>query len=490
MSPGGPGRPGGDDERVTRPAAPSPGAGRARPGQGRPAQPGRGQSARPTPPARPAQEPPAAPRRPRIPVVTVDPAPPREPVAPRWVSGALAGVQAALLSLLAVVTPALAAYVATSADPSNADVPWTRSVAVGAALWLMGHGGGLVVSGAAFTIVPLGVTALAVFSAYASARRSSYPTAGAWGAGVGAYVLAVLVVLLWAGQAGPLGAGAGAALRTLLGAALVGALGLGWGVLRPGRLAQVVRPLRDRVPDDVRAALRAGALVAALLVGVAAVVVAAWTLSGRAATGDVIVALGLDTFSGFVMAVAQLALAPNLVLWAVAWLAGPGFAVGEGTVFAPTEVVTGPMPALPMLGSLPAEPVAAGPWVPLVVVAAGALAGWWLHRRRPGAAPSPAWRPVAVGLGAGAWAGVFVAVLVGLAGGAAGPGRMAVVGAPVLLVGAVVAGLAAAGALAVAVPADPAVRAAARRAWGRLRRPRAEEEATGVEVPAVVTDDA
>ena len=53
--------------------------------------------------------------------------------APRWVAGVLSALQAALLSFLVLTLPAVAAYVATSADPSNSGVGWFRSVGVGSA---------------------------------------------------------------------------------------------------------------------------------------------------------------------------------------------------------------------------------------------------------------------------------------------------------------------------------------------------------------------
>src|SRR5690606_14477786 len=116
--------------------------------------------------------------------------------------------------------------------------------------------------------------------------------------------------------------------------------------------------------------------------------------AGRAATGDVIEGLGLDTLGGVLFAFAQLALVPNLVLWAMAWLAGPGFAVGAGTVFSPDQVVSGPLPAVPLLGALPPPGSEGGllRWVPVVVVLVGALAGWWLHRRTEVTTP---WQPFA-----------------------------------------------------------------------------------------------
>lgn len=385
-------------------------------------------------------------------------------------SGLLAGVQAALLSVLVVVTPALAAYVATSADPANAEIGWSRSVAVGAVLWLMGHGGVIQVDGATISLVPLGITALALFTAHASARRSAQPVRSAWLAGIGGYLAVVVVVLLAVSDAGPLGTGTGSVIRTLLGAVLIAAVGLGSGVVRCGRWREVTRPVWSAVPPLVRAGVRAGVMVTALLVTVAAALAGTWAISGRAAAGDVVDGLGLDTFSGLLLAVAQLAIAPNLVVWAVAWVAGPGFAIGAGTVFAPAEVVSGPLPALPLFGALPSEGVAGGPlrWVPVLVVLAGALAGWWLHRRVP---PRTWSQPFLVAGCTALAAGVVTGGLVALAGGSAGPGRLAVVGAAGVTVGTVVAGLTLVGALLVTVPMDPVVRAAVRQRLGRKREP-------------------
>src|SRR5690554_624405 len=125
--------------------------------------------------------------------------------APRWVSGALAGVQAAVLSLLVVVLPAVAAFVATSAAPVNADAGWGQAVGLGTGLWLLGHGLPLVVEGAEVSVVPLGITALALFACYASARRSARPTWSSWGAGTGAYAVSALLVLLALRPAGVTG---------------------------------------------------------------------------------------------------------------------------------------------------------------------------------------------------------------------------------------------------------------------------------------------
>ena len=392
--------------------------------------------------------------------------------APRWVSGLLAGAQAALLSFLVVVVPTMAAYVATSADPANAEIGWPRSVAVGAVLWLLGHGASVDAGGGSVTLVPLGMTVLAVFTAAASARRTARPTRSAWLAGIGGYLAMVGVVALGVGPAGPLGAGPGAVVRLVVGAGLVAAVGLGSGMIAARALREATRPAWSRLPAIARVGGTAGAIAASSLLAVAALVTAAWVLLGRAATGDVVAALGLDVFGGAVLAVGQLALLPNLVGWSVAWLAGPGFAVGAGTVWSPGHVVGGPLPALPLLGALPPEGAEGGAarWAPLLVVLCGALAGWWLHRTLR---TSRVWEAPLAALLAGVTAGTLAAVATALSGGSAGPGRLAVVGGSVALVGLAVAGLVLAGAFLVAVPGDPVVRGGVRRAsrsaWAAIR---------------------
>ena len=405
--------------------------------------------------------------------------------APRWVSGLIAGAQGALMSLLVVTAPALAAWVATSADPSNADVGWSRSVTVGAVMWLMGHGAAVHAAGVGVTLVPLGITLLALFGGYASARRSAHRTTSAWVAGIAGYTLVVAAVVLMTGTTGPLGAGAVSVVRTVLGTVLVAALGLGAGVVRLRRLTAVTRPWWARVPAVVRLGARAGAIVVGCLVGVAAVVTTAWVLAGRAVTDDVITGLGVDTFGGVVLAVAQLAVLPNLVIWALAWLVGPGFSVGAGTIFSPASVVSGPLPALPLLGALPPAGSEGGllRLAPVVVVLSGAVAGWWLHRRLRA---TRAWDCLAAAGCTAVGAALLAAVLTALAGGSAGPGRLTVVGAAPLLIGAVVAGLTFVGAAVTAVPTDALVRAAVahrvRAGWSRLRRH--EQPAANHEEPA------
>jgi len=116
---------------------------------------------------------------------------------------------------------------------------------------------------------------------------------------------------------------------------------------------------------------------------------------------------------------------PNLAVWGIAYLLGPGFAVGTGTVVSPGDVLLGPVPGLPVFAGLPSAPLTGvGPALLGVPLLAGLLAGWLLARRARGG-----WLPL---LGAAALSAVVAGGLVHLAvlasRGGLGSGRLATIG--------------------------------------------------------------
>lgn len=374
--------------------------------------------------------------------------------APRWVAGVIAALQGALLSWLVLVVPAVAAFVATSADPANDGVPWVRAVGVGTSVWLLGHGVPVTVGAVTVGLVPLGVSALALYTCHASARRSG---AASWSSSVAGLVTYVLVVVVLTALTP---AARGGLVRAVLGGLVVGVLGLGTGILRKGdapSFGELTRPLQRRLPPAVRAAVSTGALAAALLGVVSSLVACGWLLDGRTEVAAVVKGLNLDLIGGVVLAVAQLGYLPNVVVWALAWLSGAGFSVGTGSRFAPDAVVPGSLPAVPLLGMLPAAPVHGAPaaMLPLVLVLVGVLAALVLHRRWTAV---HWWQPAAVAGVLAAVVAALVAFVVTAASGAAGPGRMADVGAEGWLVGLRVGLLVWAGAAVTATLASRAVR--------------------------------
>ncbi|WP_455603923.1 cell division protein PerM [Cellulosimicrobium funkei] len=376
---------------------------------------------------------------------TVEGSPAPAPVGVRRApSGVLAALQALTLSLAVVVLPGVVAFLASSTGASEG-TGWGQSVTVAAGIWHLGHGVPLVARGPTVPDVPLGLTALALFCCFASARRSAHTAVSAWVAGTVTYALAPLGVALLAGSTPPRGLGV-----AVVGGAVVGGLGLGGGILaRPDApfVADLAGRLDRVVPPTVRLGLRGGLLGTSLLAGASAVVVGAWLVAGRATSGDIVAGLVPGTVGGIVLALGQLAVLPNLVAWAGAWLVGPGFAVGEGSTFAPAGSEPGALPAIPLLGALPGDDWtnALTPWVPAGVVALGVVAGVFVWRRLrdvTGTHPDDVvpWSAVVLALAGVALAsGLLVGLVSWLAGGAVGPGRLEVVGADALVVGALAA---------------------------------------------------
>ncbi|MBL0884734.1 cell division protein PerM [Myceligenerans indicum] len=373
------------------------------------------------------------------------------------ISGVLSAVQAAMLSLAVVVLPAFLARIASTASGSGTGdgQTWRTPAEIASAIWLLGHGVPVTASGATVTLVPLGLTALAVFACNVTARHAARASLRTWIAATVAYAtVATTVAAAVPGVAG------WSLLVVPPAGALVGGLGFGLGTLaRAG--APTPAELGDRLdhlargwcPPTLRLGARAGLVATGLLAGLAALLVGVWAVAGRATSSDIIRGLDPGWTGGIVLAVAQLTLLPDLVLWAMAWLSGTGFAVGSGTSFTPFGADPGPLPAVPLLAALPGQD-----WtgsfayvVPLSVVACGAVAGWFAWRRlEPGLLR---WYDVAVVLGGLAGvAGLLVGLLQAAASGAVGAARLSDVGATPWLTALLTAGEMVVGAAAVLLP--------------------------------------
>jgi hypothetical protein len=235
-----------------------------------------------------------------------------------------------------------------------------------------------------------------------------------------------------------------------------------------------VRDRLDELPpaglDAVRRAVRIGGGAAFGVLGVAAVLVAALIAVDYATITGLSQSLGAGVDGGILLTVVELAFIPNFVIWGAAWLLGPGFAIGAGTVVAPSGTVLGPIPGVPLLGALPEDAPVLGVFWLLVPVLLGFAGSWFVLGRSGawttgdgGAAATPWWHPVAVGAGAGLVAGIVLGLLAWWSGGAAGPGRLAVVGPDPWAVALVAAATVGVGAIVGAVAA-----------WQRLRAPAAE----------------
>lgn len=326
----------------------------------------------------------------------------------------------------------------------------TGAVRAGAVVWLLAHKSGVTLGGEPITLAPLGLTVAIVAGLYRAGRFSARASSadrtqelvtaaatltGTYGAGA-----ALVAVLASSGGATV------SPLSALLGAGLLAALAGTAGVLVESGAGEDVA---DTLPDWFRDALpgavaAAGATVAAGTALYAVSLIAHW---GR--VGDLVTALDPGPVGGAVLFALCLVLLPNAALFAVAFLAGPGFQLGTGTTVAPTGVELGNLPAFPLLAALPSDGATPSYLLALTAVVpllAGAAGGAVVARRVAGGPTGdPGWEGYAGRAAlAGLLAGLGLLALMNLAGGSAGPGRMADLGVPSALAaaGVLTAGLA------------------------------------------------
>lgn len=348
---------------------------------------------------------------------------------PLPVSAALAGAGSAAGTLVTCLALALTGWFLADAGGHGQT---TDALRVGADAWLLGHGSGLVYAGTPVGVVPLGLTLVLAVTAYRAGRwagASSQPVVDGRSLGLGVatmaavHVVAVIVTALLAADPGVVDLGLG---RAILGALLVSA---GAGGLGQARGSGFLDAALDRLPASLRGALDGALRSVALLLLLAAVLVAGALVAGLGEAATVMSRMHLGVGDGLMYLLVNAAAAPNAVLLGVAWLLGPGFAFGVGTVVSPTAVVLGPVPAFPLLAALPREGAPPG-WlvgvcaVPVLAAAVGAALA---QRRRP----TLAWDSGLLrGFGAGLGGAVVVCALVAVAGGPLGTDRLAHIGAP------------------------------------------------------------
>lgn len=340
-----------------------------------------------------------------------------------WVSGAVAvGVP-----WLATVAMAVLVWAVTP----GSDTAWGQVLGIASAGWFLGTGAAVAVDGVVVGIVPLVVWGLAAaFTAYQLRRLIGHtgesPRRLLPGFLGGYAVAAALVGLITlAGPVRPTPAG-------LLGALSVPVLAAGVEALRTDE------DLQDRIPPWVARAVRPAWWGVATLAALAAVLLLGMIIVRWPTVSSLNAAVGAQGAGELGLVVAQLLFVPDLLVWALSFLAGPGFQVAAGGTVSVSGAAPGLLPMIPALGVVPSEGLYPT-WVTLVLllpVATGALVAWHAGRQ---------WSRLARWQDRGRTAGLAVVlvnlVVLGsalLASGPAGSARLVHVGPhPWLLAGAV-----------------------------------------------------
>ena len=174
-----------------------------------------------------------------------------------------------------------------------------------------------------------------------------------------------------------------AVMMGFLVALLAGGFGAARGLAPWRRLAGRVPPRPRSVALGVVAALAVLATCGAVLGAVSLMV---HLSTYKTAVSELTPGVG----GSVLLLLASICYLPNSVIWAVAYLLGPGFSVGIGTAVSPAGSALGKVPAFPMLAALPVDARAAFPaWLGFFVLVVP-------YRRRPGRADDGADRADAV----------------------------------------------------------------------------------------------
>lgn len=303
---------------------------------------------------------------------------------------------------------------------------WDRTVGTGVALWLLMGGARLRVDGVVVAFTPLLGTLLLVLLAWAAASRV-LPRPGpgrvqltSWCLGYAAASASVTALTAFT----PIQPVSWTLALPALGVPAAAAVLL---VLRRGRSLPVIT---GWLPRGLRRGVRPGLEGAALLVLVGSVLVVVMVVSHVAGIAHVTDELGARGPAAAALSAAQALALPNGAVWAVSWLAGPGFSVAEGAQVTWAGAHSSLMPMVPALAAVPAPGAfpAVTRLVGLLPVIAGAVVGWRALARLPLLAPTRA--KLAVTTTAVAVAVCVLVLLDVLGGGSLGAARMASIGAP------------------------------------------------------------
>ncbi len=357
-----------------------------------------------------------------------------------WRRGAVAGLVTGIASLLLVLGPTVIAWLV---EPMATGTVWD-AMGTGTALWLLTSGAHLTAGPVTISVVPLLGLALLVVVARFGAREAmvDVSTDGEHWGGLLPRSLGAALAAWWVAYA--VVVGAAVALATTGPFRVVGLSLLAPAVLVP--LAGMALALRAvvlddpevvgprlglaRVPDAVRRGVRAGLWGAGALLGFGLLIVVALVGLAWDEVSTISEQVGATAFGGVVLLAAQVLALPNLALWAVSFLAGPGFQVVDGSDVTWSGAESGLLPMVPVLAALP-QP-GAFPWFAALSSLGVVVVGGLVARRALAevARLSRLRTKLAVAASACLTTALSLGALDVIAGGSVGQFRLSSVGAP------------------------------------------------------------
>lgn len=287
-----------------------------------------------------------------------------------WARAVLSGIEAALLGWALVVVPTLIAYAAVASNQWLVSTTWEDAFHFASDLWGAALGAQVVSGEVSYRAVPLlfvlvliGLTKLLLLQG----RR--FPAAAQWMAVPGFAVTALL-----------LAGGIGTHVRVLGVFPLAIAIPLiaaAWEVALAPHSLELRLEMPQWLSSGVRIGWRTSWVLAAygglfLLISV--------TQSWSRIRGIHELLLPTSTIDSTMITLAQVLFIPNAIVWALSWLAGPGFFMGSDALHSPASAPTMPIPAIPLFGATPVS--APGNWVVFALIVFGVALGVYLRLRK------------------------------------------------------------------------------------------------------------
>lgn len=287
-----------------------------------------------------------------------------------WARAVLSGIEAALLGWALVVVPTLIAYAAVASNQWLVSTTWEDAFHFASDLWGAALGAQVVSGEVSYRAVPLlfvlvliGLTKLLLLQG----RR--FPAAAQWMAVPGFAVTALL-----------LAGGIGTHVRVLGAFPLAIAIPLiaaAWEVASAPHSLELRLEMPQWLSSGVRIGWRTSWVLAAygglfLLISV--------TQSWSRIRGIHELLLPTSTIDSTMITLAQVLFIPNAIVWALSWLAGPGFFMGSDALHSPASAPTMPIPAIPLFGATPVS--APGNWVIFALIVFGVALGVYLRLRK------------------------------------------------------------------------------------------------------------
>ncbi len=246
--------------------------------------------------------------------------------------GAIAPIFFGWLTMAVIAT---GFYTLTASAPTLGETTWHDVARMGTGWWMTALGGQTAIQGVTISLMPTLVTFIMAYASVVLFRRRGVAR---WAEVASAALTQAAVVA----AIGVLVRPAGAWWPAIIGGAIMGGLTAAWA---GNKTLLTWAWLRRALP---RTGIFLSVLAALTTVVVAVACVSGWSrivqIHGYYLTGAV-GTVGLILL--------QLAHLPTVFIWALAWMLGPGFAVGQGTNYSVLGVESAPLPAIPILGALP-----------------------------------------------------------------------------------------------------------------------------------------